>query len=667
MNRYSNYTPSAYSPMTMQEIMLVPLAMREQHNKAQQQISAEEAELAKINALPVHTDEAKQRKEYLQSRIQALSSDLANQGFNNVTTGNILKLNREVTDEFSPQGRLGKINNAYSTYMKNLEEFKKSVADKKWSQDEFNLNWNKHINQYQGYDEKGDITNIDSLMAPEKVTIENKWKELSAIMGDSKMASDILTGGATITQGPNGSALITTTKTGQKIAYNNPQVVAALRQIQGELNDPTSDLSKSRIFAGQSVEKALQEAENLGISKLNIEQGITNTTDLNLEGYKNSADLAAQQGSVTTVDTEEVPLHNQDSYGQSKITINNIENKIKNNQHLTDDDKEKYAVAKGMMFNYEQSVKDGQIGDKLTTSEGKKLSSHFAQQLGLPVNTKATFKYVADTYRKAKETFLNKFKPGTKEYTLAKAKIENNMPILTAEIASSHGATSKSKELTTVDNIFDKVVGKYQRVYHDYKNAIFTKSNTYSNFYDVVTSDSQSETGKRFSILSDKIINSIKSPSAENSIGNISAITDTDGNLVRLTGKENIAETRRNIINVMRESKDVKIVGYSDNDGGFPSIKFRVTPDKDNDISETIYGSSDWNDGKIGNKKVGGKKEFDVILRLGDFSNIKNSKNKYSTNSATTEILTTMYQTGDTKTKEFAKKALERIQVMSKI
>ena len=660
MNRYSNYTPSAYSPMTMQEIMLVPLAMREQHNKAQQQISAEEAELAKINALPVHTDEAKQRKEYLQSRIQALSSDLANQGFNNVTTNNILKLNREVTDEFSPQGRLGKINNAYSTYMKNLEEFKKSVADKKWSQDEFNLNWNKHINQYQGYDEKGDITNIDSLMAPEKVTIENKWKELSAIMGDSKMASDILTGGATITQGPNGSALITSTKDGKKVAYNNPQVVAALRQIQGELNDPTSDLSKSRIFAGQSVEKALQEAENLGISKLNIELGHTYTEDKNLEGYINSNELAAKMGSVTTVDTEEVPLHNQDSYGQSQLIRADIENKIKNKQHITDDEKEQYAVAKGMKLNFDEAIKDVNIGDKLTTSDGKKLSYHFGEQLFNQPGVRVNYKYVEDLKIKKDQEFIKKYKD-TPQEKLAKEIVANY-----EKYEKAYSEAEFKGPLALVGE-YDNKTKKINTVYHNYKNAIFTKTNAYSNFYDVVTSDSQSETGKRFGILSEKIVNAIKSPSAENSIGNISAVTDVDGNLVRLAGKKDVAETRRNIINVMRESKDVKIVGYSDNDGGFPSIKFRVTPDKDNEVSETIYGSSDWNDGKIGNKSVGGVKEFDVVLRLGDFSNIQNSKNKFGTNNAATEILNTMIATGDAKTKEFAIKAKERIQTMNKI
>ena len=48
MNRFSNYSVSAYTPMTMQEIMMTPLAMREQHNKTQSAIDLQNAELDKI-------------------------------------------------------------------------------------------------------------------------------------------------------------------------------------------------------------------------------------------------------------------------------------------------------------------------------------------------------------------------------------------------------------------------------------------------------------------------------------------------------------------------------------------------------------------------------------------------------------------------------------------
>ena len=106
MNRFSNYSVSAYTPMTMQEIMMTPLAMREQHNKTQSAIDLQNAELDKINALPVHTEEAVARKNELLKSINALSSDLANKGFSNDMTTNLIKLNRQVKDEFSPSNSL---------------------------------------------------------------------------------------------------------------------------------------------------------------------------------------------------------------------------------------------------------------------------------------------------------------------------------------------------------------------------------------------------------------------------------------------------------------------------------------------------------------------------------------------------------------------------------
>lgn len=666
MNRYSNYTPSAYSPMTMQEIMMVPLAKREQHNKAQQEISAQQAELDKINALPVHTEEAKQRKDYLISRIDALSSDLANKGFNNVTTNNILKLNREVKDEFSPQGRLGQINNAYSTYFKNYEDFKKSNEDKKWSQREENLNWGDHAKNYQGYDEQGNIVNIGSLSAPEKVTIENKWKELSAIIGDAKIAEEVLKGGAKIVPGPNGSVITVTTKNGGKRSYNNPQIVSALNQIHNELNDPTSGLSQSRIYAGQTVESALNEARNLALSKINNSFGKTHTTDMDISGYKNSLDLQNEIGGVGIVDTEETPLHNTDSYGQNKSKLFSFENRIKKGESLTDDEKEQYILAKGMQYNYDEAVKDGNIGDKLTTPDGKTLGVHYATELGIPGKS-VKFKYVADLYEKAKTQFLSKFKKGTKEYEIAQARVNNDLGRISQEIGSYGGASAKSKELEKVDAVFSRIVGKKQKIYHSFKNDIFNKTNSYSNFYNVVTSDSESKTGKKFSILSNILSDAVKSPSAENTVGNISAVTDSEGNTHRLANMKDVSTTRKNIVKVMRSAKEIKPVSFSDNDGGFPAIKLMITPNSDDTSSGEIMDSNSVGDGKITNAEVGNGKPFEVVLRLGDFSNIQNSKNKYGTNSAAIEMLKTMIQTGDEQTKTFAIKALQRIQQMNKI
>ena len=96
INRYTNLTPSAYKPLTQQEIMTVPLAMRAQHNQTQQQVQSGLDELDKLNSLEDSTPELIERKNALIKKIDALSSDLAGKGFNNDMTNNVIKLNREI-------------------------------------------------------------------------------------------------------------------------------------------------------------------------------------------------------------------------------------------------------------------------------------------------------------------------------------------------------------------------------------------------------------------------------------------------------------------------------------------------------------------------------------------------------------------------------------------
>ena len=654
VNRFTNLTPSAYKPMTSQEIMMVPLAMREQYNKTQAAIQSQMAELDKIRALPVHTEEAMARKNQLIQNIDALSSDLANQGFSNDMTSKLIQLNRNIKDEFSPTGRLGKIAGAYDTYFKEMEAFKKDNADKKWSQDEFNIHWNNHINNYQGYDEKGEVINIGSLSAPEKVLLSDRFQKLKSIMGDANLAYKTLNGDTTWRTGANGELYSRDNETGEEIKYNNPQVVGVLRSIITELNDPTSDLSKSREYSGQSIEQALEESSNLAKSMVNVEKGYTNKSKEDVHGYKNLKDIAKEEAAngVNLVDVSEDVLHNQNSYGQAIHTINRLQN-LSKTRGLTDDEKEQYTIAKGLELNYKNNIKDINIGDKFTKENGKTLAQHYATELGLP-GKRVNFKYVEELKSKKDNAFIEKYK-NTPHAKLAKD-IVNNFE----KYKKEYDDAEFKGPLNLVGEYY-KSVGKYNKVYHNYKNDIFKYGNNYSSFYMPVTSDSQSETGKKFEVLNNILSDNLKSSSSENTLGNISSVTDSNGKVHRLGDYDDVGATRKNIVNVMRKSKSIKPVGYSDNDGGFPSIKFMVTPNENDDYSEDIQNTGFIDD------VVGKGKSFEVTLRLGDFSNIQNNKNKYGTNSAILELFNTIEKTGDAKSKEFVRKAKERLNNISGI
>ncbi len=656
-NRFDNGSVSAYNPMSMQEIMMVPLAMREQHNNVQKDIQAQQSELDKINALPVHTEEAKQRKNYLLSRIDALSSDLANKGFDNGMTDNVIKLNREVKDEFSPTGRLGQINNAYSTYFKSLEDFKKSNEDKKWSQQEFDLNWNKHLNQYKGYDEKGNIININSLSAPEKRTIQDEWEQISKITGNAKIATDIISGNGSISAGPNGSIVVTNRETGNKVSYNNPQIVAGLTSIYTKLNDPTSDLSKAREYSGQSVESALSEAYNLGLTKIDTDIQRKDVSKINVDGYKNSLDLASEQeaNAITMANTEEASADPSESIGQTQGIVNTLSKKGFNN--LTDDEKEQYIVAKGMLDNYNKIDKNKiHQYSNIIKANGKAAHVHYANELGIPGSKGITLGQVERIYNNSKDKFLSKYKKGTKEYEFAKDLIGVNDYTGT----SVEDKIAYKQQYEKVQSDFNRSVKNKQNVYHNYKNDVFSNQNKYTQYYTPLTSDSEKGTGKMISVINDKLSQVVQNPTSANAFSSITQVSDSEGNMHDLRKgdmKKNITQNRTNIHKVMQTADKLEFVDMSDNDNGYPSMRFRVYPGKDNDANEKILGGI-WKKGTVGEGKP-----FTVTVRLGDKTNITSgSSDGYGTNSPEVELLKLIRDKGGLKGQAIAQNALNKIE-----
>ena len=664
MNRYTQLTPSAYNPMSMQEIMMTPLAMREQHNKSEQTLDLYNQELQKIKALPVHTPEAMERKNYLISKIDSLASDLSNKGFSNDMTSNLIKLNREIKDDFSPTGRLGKISGAYDTYFKEMEAFKKDNADKKWSQDEFNRHWNDHINNYQGYDEKGEVINIGSLSAPEKIEISEKFKELKSIMGDANLAYKTLTGYTKWRQGPNGSLISTDVETGKETKYNNPQVVGILSQVVSELNDPTSTLSKSRVYSGRTVEQALQESGNLAKSMVNVELGQTNKAMEDIYGYKNTIDLANEQAAnaIITANTEETSNDFEGSIGQATATFNKLNQVVasKGWNGLSDDEKEDYIEAKGMLDNFNKiNTKSTKDYKHIIKSNGKSAPVHYANELGFKGNKEITLDAVKNIVDNSKNTFLSTYKKGTKEYEMAKIMAGDDpyKDILASRYAEDNNI---KEQYSKMYNNYTKTVMKKEKIYNSYRNDVFSNINTYSQYYKPLTSDSESATGKMFKVIDDALTQTVKSASSGNSLGDITHVTDTEGNIINLRSgdlKKSIIQNRKNINKVMQLSEKLEFIDLTDNDKGYPAIRLRVTPGKDNEEVEKLLGGI-WKKGE-----VGGNKPFDVTIKLDDVTNIKSgSSTGYGTRSILTQLLDVMIQRGDEKGIAVAKSALNRIQ-----
>ena len=109
MNRYSQITTSEFNPLSFQEIMAAPLAMRQKHDDS---IAQAEAMRIKADPLDVHLNRAVELKKQIDDEIAKNVDTLNKEGYNPTTFQNITKLNRQYQDMISPTGEIGKINAA---------------------------------------------------------------------------------------------------------------------------------------------------------------------------------------------------------------------------------------------------------------------------------------------------------------------------------------------------------------------------------------------------------------------------------------------------------------------------------------------------------------------------------------------------------------------------
>ena len=296
-NRYTNITPSQFSPLSMEETFMVPALKRKQHDDLLSKQQLIRDGLTNIDPLAVHLNEAVKLRDDMDSKINTQAENLAKNGINPDSMNQFLSLNKQYKDLTGPTGRIGKINNAKKVYNANLKEYiDDATKNKKWSREKAIENWykNRH-NKYTGYDDDNqtNITNIDQYGAPDKVELITKLKDIKSILGE-QVVNEIGSGNYSITPGPNGSMQIVN-RHGRRIeTSNNPNIQDGLKVLAQELYDPNSAWRKSIDFEGVDPNTILKQTQQ-GMRAMTTTKVTDNrSTNASLSGYKNQADWDEQ-------------------------------------------------------------------------------------------------------------------------------------------------------------------------------------------------------------------------------------------------------------------------------------------------------------------------------------------------------------------------------------
>lgn len=313
MNRYSNYSPSAYTPQTMEELAFVPLMKRQKHDQVLAQQELVRSGLAKVNPYDKHFNEAVQLKQGIESKMDQIASELAANGFNNDMVGKTIALNREYQDLVSPTGKIGQINAEKQNIMKLNEDYDKLGKEKGWSQETIQNHLNNALVDYNSkpvYDNNGRILKYTGAEDMANKIDYNKY--LNELAVNAKMStkefSNAVAGLAR--DEASGYSVVNKHSYANKLGDNYAAVKAAYDTLHQSMQDPTSEVYKSMKYEGRDP-KALLNILNTqsGVYKQSMNStessndinpfgsgpGKTKDDGTNLEGITQSTQTIGQE------------------------------------------------------------------------------------------------------------------------------------------------------------------------------------------------------------------------------------------------------------------------------------------------------------------------------------------------------------------------------------
>ena len=292
-NRYTNIDSARYNPMSLQELMIAPQYMRQQHDAVDTAIATTEAELAKADPLGIHGELVNSEQQKLYAQLQEQANKLSSEGFNQSAKSDFLRLNKAYQQSISPTGIIGKANQAKVAYQTAKDSYIANATKMGYSPDRAAINWEKH--EKENYLDKFDgqnITNIDNLYAPNYIDAEDKLRGLLKEAGLS--SSQISEFGSEIKQDELGNYVL---NSGSSIATssNKNQLQAAVDFVNNQILNENSDVRRSLDHQGKNVNDVLTNISGLsGVYAKDsyakdTKSQVTNfspATDLGVAGYE---------------------------------------------------------------------------------------------------------------------------------------------------------------------------------------------------------------------------------------------------------------------------------------------------------------------------------------------------------------------------------------------
>lgn len=251
VNYYDQFQPLTYNPMTLQEMLIGPQMMQQKHDQYQALLDQEG--LFDVPALEVDKPGVQQWMDKYKENINDLSDQLLRSGYNKDLSRRARQILQEKQQAISSRGYLGRANQAYQQYLKNVEDEKKRLEKGEINRDQYERGLTfalQRYNQSGGASSNATYTPWASTKAVDLQELVSKYgKEITpqTIAKDLGYKYDPSTG--IITDSSNKTVTISPERIKNTIIsriMSNPEAMSYLKERQqlGLTNNIMEDLDK---------------------------------------------------------------------------------------------------------------------------------------------------------------------------------------------------------------------------------------------------------------------------------------------------------------------------------------------------------------------------------------------------------------------------------------
>jgi hypothetical protein len=278
VNRYTNYQPAKYTPRTLQELMIAPAYMIQQHDTADERIALAQTALAQVDNLDLHDPVVQQEQQRLNQQLQQQAEMLNSEGFNSSTKGNFLRFNKDYQGSIGPNGLLGQSIEAKKIYNTNQTEFLASAAKEGIGSDRALELWKEKTANYTGFDNQNRITNVEKQGVAAKQDYEQDLSRINSLLG-STTTSEKSRGVSIVEQAlPDGTTMfVAKNKSGATVESSNVnQLNDAKKAHESKWHDPKGE---GFLYAKDAGLNITQERTNNMFSAMLKESSIDQTSE----------------------------------------------------------------------------------------------------------------------------------------------------------------------------------------------------------------------------------------------------------------------------------------------------------------------------------------------------------------------------------------------------